>query len=95
MDDNSDNRRLDRIEHKIDSLYELNVEQSNILVRHEILHERNTESIVEHVRRTNLLEAQMEEALKPIEWARMTGRILLWISAAIIPILALYYTLKQ
>ena len=89
-----DDKRLDRIEHKKDSLYELNVEQSNILVRHEILHERNTESIVEHVRRTNLLEQQMEEALKPIEWARMTAKIIAWTIPVVGGVVGLYYALK-
>lgn len=93
MDDTTE-KRLDRIEDKLDNLFELNVDQIRVLERHSVLHDRNTEDLAVHIKRTNLLENQMTEALKPIEWARMTGRILLWISGAVIPIIALYYALK-
>jgi hypothetical protein len=37
----------------------------------------------------------MEEAIKPIEWAKTTGKLLIWISAALIPIITTYYLLKK
>jgi hypothetical protein len=72
----------------MDVLYEETVEQTIILA--DIRKDLNY-----HIRRTDLLETQMEEAIKPIEWAKTTGKLLIWISAALIPIVTTYYLLKK
>lgn len=56
--------RLDRLEHKLDALFEMNVKQSGILERHSVLHEKNTEDLAEHIRRTDLIEERLEQQSK-------------------------------
>lgn len=74
-------KRLDKLESKIDRLLDNSAEQGATLARHEALHERNTASLEEHVRRTDLLEVRLEqhaeaqgkrldEALLPIKAAK-------------------------
>lgn len=38
--------------------------------------EKNTEDLSEHIRRTNILEKQMNTALLPIKFAKVSGAIL-------------------
>lgn len=54
-------KRLDRLEHKIDALFDMNVKQSNVLERHSVLHEKNTEDLATHIKRTDLIEARIEQ----------------------------------
>lgn len=84
-------KRLGRIENKMDQLYELNVEQTATLVRHELLHEKNTDDLATHIKRTNILEEQMQEALKPIHWFKMTGQVLL----VVVPVIAAAYSIYR
>lgn len=54
--------------------------------------ERNTDSLQEHMRRTDLLETGLEEALLPIKWARQTAGMLKWLAPiAAAALSALYY----
>lgn len=47
-----------------------------LLERNTVVLEKNTESLVDHIRRTELLEKQMETALIPIRWGRWTAAVL-------------------
>lgn len=38
-----------------------------VLERHTVLHEKNTDDLAEHIRRTDLLETKLEEELGPIK----------------------------
>lgn len=40
-----DDQRINRIEHKLDALFEMNAKQSGLLERHSVLHEKNTEDL--------------------------------------------------
>ena len=62
---------------------------SEIQAKHTVILERNTESLVEHVRRTNLLEEQLEVALIPIKVARIVGYIIGLLGTVVGAILAL------
>ena len=67
-------RILDKLESMTDKLND----QAVVLARHTFLHEKNTEDLAEHIKRTNALETkqeahevhvhtQMSEALLPIK----------------------------
>lgn len=86
-----DDKRINRIEHKLDALFEMNVKQSGILERHSVLHEKNSDDLAEHIRRTNILEEQMSEALIPIKFLKMLVAVSLGGAA----ILGLFKIIKQ
>lgn len=46
------------------------------LERNTVILEKNTESLVDHIRRTEILEQQMETALIPVRWGRWTAAFL-------------------
>lgn len=77
---------MDRLDEKLDLLMEhiLDIKVDMSSMKADI--SANKDSLVEHVRRTNLLESQLKEqdkllttAMKPIEWARTTGKIIAWL----------------
>lgn len=92
----------DRLEAKIDKILEKLEEQGKILVRHEVLHQKNTEDLAEHIRRTQLAEAAIlknEEAVNtrimPIEKHVHVVGVLLKITMFIVPIaVTIYFKLK-
>lgn len=97
-----DDKRIDRLENKLDALFELNVKQSGILERHSVLHEKNTEDLATHIKRTDLIEARIEqqdkansakldEALIPIKFLKMLVAVSLGGAA----ILGLFKIIKQ
>lgn len=51
--------QIDRIEAKIDKIVDKQAEQGEILSAHRVLHEQNSKSLDEHIKRTNLLEHRM------------------------------------
>lgn len=74
-----------RIEQKIDTLMDhlIEIKVDISAMKGDI--EANKDSLVEHVKRTNLLEEeiqrqeiQLQEAMKPIEWVRTTARVMAW-----------------
>lgn len=52
--------QLDRIEVKIDRVYEILTEHSLSLNTHELLHKQNTEDLAIHIKRTNILQEKIE-----------------------------------
>ncbi len=65
---------LTRIENKLDKVLDRLDEHSKCLAKHEVLHQKNTDDLAEHIRRTELAEAaivqsekDVDERLKPIE----------------------------
>lgn len=57
-------------DNKIDQILEKVNDIEKVLIRHELLHERNTESLETHIKRTNLLEKQLnkiEDEINPIK----------------------------
>jgi hypothetical protein len=79
------------IETKLDKIMDKLEQQSNTLARHGVLHEKNTEDLEEHIRRTAMLETQMDTALLPIKFVKMLVAISLG-SAAVI---GLFQLIKQ
>ena len=79
MDDN----RFDKIEQKLDMVIEKISAQSVLLERHGMLHEKNTLDLADHIKRTNLLEAQLDTALEPITFFKTLGKILAFIAVII------------
>tara|TARA_R110000868_G_scaffold59698_1_gene183284 strand:- start:125 stop:376 length:252 start_codon:yes stop_codon:yes gene_type:complete len=61
------------------------------LARNTVVLEKNTESLKEHMRRTDLLETQMETALWPIRIAQ----ILVWVGGVVMFGATLYYYWNQ
>ena len=61
-----DQDQSNRIEAKLDKVIDKQQEQAVIQERHSVLHEKNSEDLAEHIRRTNILEEQMQTALLPI-----------------------------
>ena len=79
--------QLGRLETKIDRVLEKLSEHGEMLARHSELHNRNSDSLDEHIKRSNLLEqklsrheeevgAKLEEALLPIKSIKWLGKIL-------------------
>lgn len=64
-----------RVDHIVDRL----TRQDVLLEKHSILHEKNTLDLSEHIRRTALLESQMELALWPIR----VSKVLIWVGGVI------------
>lgn len=66
----------DRIESKLDVLIANQQQHAVLLERHTVLHEKNSEDLAEHIRRTEILEKQMDVALIPIQFGRATAWII-------------------
>lgn len=49
---------------------------SDVLTRNTVILEKNTESLQEHMRRTDILEQQMQTALIPVKTAKILGYII-------------------
>jgi predicted XRE-type DNA-binding protein len=64
--------QITRIEDKIDKLMDRQGEQSNMLAVHQELHKANSASLDHHIKRTDLLQKQVETALIPINIAKWT-----------------------
>lgn len=90
-----------RIEQKIDVLMDHLIEIKVSISGMEKDIETNKDSLLEHMRRTVLLEEELkrqdsllEEAMKPIEWVRTTARIIAWTAPIIAAIIGAWYTFK-
>jgi hypothetical protein len=77
-----DDKRLERIEDKLDKI-------TDTLSQHSAIHARNTTSLEDHIRRTELLE----EALKPIKQTDTVIRAGIKSIAVVSTILTILYTL--
>ena len=88
---------IDRVEIKLDKVLDKLSEHGELLARHTVLHEKNTDDLDEHIKRTNLLEARidkqevsiaskLEEALLPIRSVRWLVKI----GAGILTLIAVY-----
>lgn len=82
-----DDKRLDRLEAKIDKIIDKLEVHSKILARHSTLHEKNTEDLEDHIKRTNLLE----DSLRPL---KQTDTILRAVVKGVGTILAILTILK-
>lgn len=51
---------MDKIDQKIDKILEVLNQQSNTLAKHSVLHEKNTEDLEKHIKRTDLLEEEIK-----------------------------------
>lgn len=69
-------------------------EMAETLVKNTVILEANTESLREHMRRTDLLEKQMETALIPIKVGKLLGYIIGLLGTAVGGILGLYQLFK-
>lgn len=85
---------LDRIEQKIDRVLEKLSEHGEILATHGILHEKNSQELEKHIKRTDLLEEHMYEehndmkqnlevALLPIKSFRFLVKVAIGIVAIV------------
>jgi len=73
MKDNLD-QKLTRIEERVGS-----IDVSLVSIAKDL--ERNTDSLQEHMRRTDLLETGLQEALLPIKWLRTSSKVILILGA--------------
>jgi len=78
------NDQLQYLQERLDQIADLLREQAITLAR-------NTDSLEEHMRRTNLLEEQMELALWPIRIAKVA----MWVGGAVTFIATLAYYANQ
>lgn len=74
------NARLDKIDDKLDKIADKLTDQA-------ITHERNTVSLEEHIRRTDLLESQMLRPMQTDQVVRFSLKFL----AVLVPILITLY----
>ena len=78
-----DDKRIDdlvttvnRIADKLDKVEDISIRNSMVL-------DRNTDDMAEHIKRTNLLQAQMKTALIPIKVAKWIGGSLAFVSVLV------------
>lgn len=57
----------DRVEENLQKILDKLTEHSIILARHTILHEQNTKDLEHHIKRTDLLEADLKKAREDLE----------------------------
>jgi hypothetical protein len=67
---------------EIENIREKLIEVIEILSRNTATLERNTEDMREHIRRTQILEEQMQTALLPIKMFKVLGIIVSVVAAA-------------
>lgn len=83
------------IEDKLDKMADhiAGINTSLSLIQRDI--ELNKDSLVEHIRRCDLLEDKIEEVEKPIQWVKMTAKIITWTIPVISGILGSWYYFKD
>lgn len=79
--------RLDRVEHKMDNVFENTVEQTTILalIRKDLNY---------HILRTDLLQEDLKQVktdIAPLGWLTMSAKILAWL----VPIIAATYSIYE
>ncbi len=67
---------MNRIADKVDKVEEISIRNAVVL-------DRNTEDMAEHIKRTNLLQAQMKTALIPIKFFKVSVRVILFIGVVV------------
>lgn len=77
--------RFNRIEDKLDHLFETNMEQTVILsaIRKDLNY---------HIKRTDLLEEKTEEAVTLLKWGKVTAKLIGWTIPVITALIGFYYT---
>lgn len=79
---------------RVDGIAEVLIEQSKQLTRNTVILELNTESLQEHMRRTEALEKQMDVALIPVKGLKWLGILITLLGTAIGAILGISELIK-